>query len=57
MMASAESCFTLWTLFFAQVKTLKEKIEEEKGQDNFPVSGLKLIHAGKVMLQVAFNPP
>lgn len=29
-----------------QVKTLKEKIEEEKGKDHFPVSGLKLIYAG-----------
>lgn len=33
-------------MFFTQVKTLKERIEEEKGKDNFPVSGLKLIYAG-----------
>lgn len=33
-------------MFFIQVKTLKEKIEEEKGKDHFPVSGLKLIYAG-----------
>ncbi|XP_036973874.1 UV excision repair protein RAD23 homolog B [Acanthopagrus latus] len=31
------------------VKTLKEKIEEEKGKDNFSVSGLKLIYAGKIL--------
>lgn len=31
---------------FSQVKTLKEKIEQEKGKDNFSVSGLKLIYAG-----------
>lgn len=37
-----------------QVKTLKEKIEQEKGKDHFSVSGLKLIYAG--MLQAVFNP-
>lgn len=31
------------------VKTLKEKIEQEKGKDNFAVSGLKLIYAGKIL--------
>ncbi|XP_068560845.1 UV excision repair protein RAD23 homolog B isoform X1 [Cebidichthys violaceus] len=31
------------------VKTLKEKIEQEKGKDNFSVAGLKLIYAGKVL--------
>ncbi|XP_035524340.1 UV excision repair protein RAD23 homolog B [Morone saxatilis] len=31
------------------VKTLKEKIEEEKGKDHFSVSGLKLIYAGKIL--------
>ncbi|KAI3361774.1 hypothetical protein L3Q82_002117 [Scortum barcoo] len=31
------------------VKTLKEKIEQEKGKDNFSVSGLKLIYAGKIL--------
>lgn len=31
------------------VKTLKEKIEEEKGKDLFSVSGLKLIYAGKIL--------
>ncbi|KAL4647927.1 hypothetical protein GN956_G8899 [Arapaima gigas] len=31
------------------VKALKEKIEVEKGKDNFPVSGLKLIYAGKIL--------
>ncbi len=39
---------------FSQVKTLKEKIEQEKGKDHFSVSGLKLIYAG--MLQAVFNP-
>lgn len=34
------------TVIFIQVKTLKERIEEEKGKDHFPVSGLKLIYAG-----------
>ncbi|XP_037608014.1 UV excision repair protein RAD23 homolog B [Sebastes umbrosus] len=28
---------------------IKEKIEEEKGKDHFPVAGLKLIYAGKVL--------
>ncbi|XP_059214457.1 UV excision repair protein RAD23 homolog B [Centropristis striata] len=31
------------------VKTLKERIEEEKGKDHFSVAGLKLIYAGKVL--------
>lgn len=31
---------------FSQVKALKQRIEEEKGKDNFSVSGLKLIYAG-----------
>ncbi|KAE8285002.1 UV excision repair protein RAD23-like protein B [Larimichthys crocea] len=31
------------------VKTLKERIEEEKGKDHFSVSGLKLIYAGKIL--------
>ena len=31
---------------FPQVKTLKEKIEHEKGKDSFPVNGQKLIYAG-----------
>ncbi len=29
-----------------QVKALKEKIENEKGKDQFPVGGQKLIYAG-----------
>lgn len=33
-----------------QVKTLKEKIENEKGKDGFPVAGQKLIYAGTVCL-------
>lgn len=28
------------------MKALKQRIEEEKGKDNFSVSGLKLIYAG-----------
>lgn len=31
------------------VKALKQRIEEEKGKDNFSVSGLKLIYAGKIL--------
>lgn len=31
------------------VKTLKEKIEQEKGKEHFSVAGLKLIYAGKVL--------
>ena len=33
----------------SQVKTLKERIEEEKGKDNFSVAGLKLIYAGMLL--------
>ncbi|XP_015275498.1 PREDICTED: UV excision repair protein RAD23 homolog A isoform X2 [Gekko japonicus] len=32
-----------------QVRVLKEKIEAEKGKDAFPVSGQKLIYAGKIL--------
>uniref|UniRef100_A0A1A8J1K8 UV excision repair protein RAD23 n=1 Tax=Nothobranchius kuhntae TaxID=321403 RepID=A0A1A8J1K8_NOTKU len=31
------------------VKTLKERIEQEKGKDHFPVAGQKLIYAGKIL--------
>uniref|UniRef100_A0A673YD92 UV excision repair protein RAD23 n=1 Tax=Salmo trutta TaxID=8032 RepID=A0A673YD92_SALTR len=31
------------------VKTLKERIENEKGNDGFPVAGQKLIYAGKIL--------
>ncbi|XP_019745983.1 UV excision repair protein RAD23 homolog B [Hippocampus comes] len=31
------------------VTTLKERIEHEKGKDNFPVAGQKLIYAGKIL--------
>lgn len=30
----------------SQVKALKEKIENEKGKEHFPVAGQKLIYAG-----------
>lgn len=33
---------------FPQVKTLKERIEQEKGKDNFSVAGQKLIYAGMI---------
>lgn len=33
-------------LFIFQVKALKEKIENEKGKESFPVAGQKLIYAG-----------
>lgn len=41
---------------FSQVKTLKERIEEEKGKDHFSVSGLKLIYAG-MSLSVSASLP
>uniref|UniRef100_A0A3Q0SIY1 UV excision repair protein RAD23 n=1 Tax=Amphilophus citrinellus TaxID=61819 RepID=A0A3Q0SIY1_AMPCI len=31
------------------VKTLKERIEQEKGKDNFSVAGQKLIYAGRIL--------
>ncbi|KAG7264181.1 hypothetical protein CRUP_009735 [Coryphaenoides rupestris] len=31
------------------VKSLKEKVEKEKGKDTFPVTGQKLIYAGKIL--------
>lgn len=40
--------------FSLQVKTLKEKIENEKGKDGFPVAGQKLIYAGTV--SVLYSP-
>lgn len=42
-------CFVFVTdlcLFILQVKALKEKIENEKGKESFPVAGQKLIYAG-----------
>lgn len=32
--------------YIFQVKALKEKIENEKGKESFPVAGQKLIYAG-----------
>jgi UV excision repair protein RAD23 len=34
-------------LCYWQVKSLKEKIETEKGKDGYPATGQKLIYAGK----------
>lgn len=36
----------------SQVKALKEKIENEKGKDGFPVAGQKLIYAGTSSLSL-----
>lgn len=39
-----------------QVTTLKERIEQEKGKDGFPVAGLKLIYAGMLQaFSITFN--
>uniref|UniRef100_A0A8C4NFR8 UV excision repair protein RAD23 n=1 Tax=Eptatretus burgeri TaxID=7764 RepID=A0A8C4NFR8_EPTBU len=34
---------------FVQVRSLKEKIAVEKGEENFPIAGMKLIYAGKIL--------
>ncbi|MGH0162296.1 UNVERIFIED_CONTAM: hypothetical protein FKN15_042515 [Acipenser sinensis] len=31
------------------VRSLKEKIEKEKGSDSYPATGQKLIYAGKIL--------
>lgn len=50
---SGQKILSLWSCIssalFRQVKALKEKIEAERGKDNFPVSGQKLIYAGKIL--------
>lgn len=40
--------FFFLSFFLPQVKTLKERIEQEKGMDNFSVAGQKLIYAGMI---------
>lgn len=46
MSQSFKILYYYYYLMFPQVKTLKEKIEHEKGKDSFPVTGQKLIYAG-----------
>lgn len=41
--------FTVEAAESDSVQTLKQKIEDEKGKDNFPVACQKLIYAGKIL--------
>lgn len=40
-------CIENMTSTSLQVKSLKEKIENEKGKEHFPAGGQKLIYAGE----------
>lgn len=40
---------------FPQVRRLKERIEEERGREGFPVAGLRLIYAGMLRALVPPN--
>lgn len=52
---AAVKLFFFFFPFALQVKTLKEKIEQEKGNDNFPVAGQKLIYAGMLLKVFIFQ--
>lgn len=40
-------------MFISQVRTLKERIEQEKGKEIFSVAGQKLIYAGMLYALVS----
>lgn len=43
-------------VFVFQVKSLKERIEQEKGEEHFPFAGQKLIYAGRMCGLLCKNP-